>query len=91
MCDSGVTARFSGATFNEFVMRVPSRAADALAALRRRRVLGGVDLSRFYPELDDCILTTATELTTQDEIDALTEGLRAIVPTLQRKELAGAR
>lgn len=85
----GVSARFTGATFNEFVMRVPSRAADVLAALRRRRVLAGVDLGRFYPELDDCILTTATELTTQSDIDALTDGLRTVLPTLQRKEFAG--
>ena len=88
---SGVSARFSGPTFNEFVVRVPGLASDALAALQKRRVLGGLDLGRFYPELDDCILVTATELTTQHDIAELTEGLRAVVPKLQRKELAGAR
>jgi glycine dehydrogenase subunit 1 len=87
----GISARFSGSAFNEFVMRVPGKASDVLAALRKRRVLGGVDLGRFYPELGDCILTTATELTTQNDVDALTGGLRAVLPSLQRKELAGAR
>jgi glycine dehydrogenase subunit 1 len=88
---SGVTARFSGTTFNEFVVRVPGRASEALAGLQRKHVLGGLDLGRFYPELDDCILTAATELTTQDDIDALANGLRAVVPTLRKKELAAAR
>jgi glycine dehydrogenase subunit 1 len=88
----GVGARFSGPTFNEFVVRVPGSAAEALAALRERPVLGGLDLGRFYPELSDCILVTATELTTQAEIDALTDGLRFVVPTLKkRREFAGAR
>ncbi|MGH7330576.1 MAG: glycine dehydrogenase, partial [Polyangiaceae bacterium] len=87
----GVSARFNGPAFNEFVMRVPSKASDVLAALRKRRVLGGLDLGRFYPELEDCILTTATELTTQNDIDALTDGLRAVLPALQRKEFAAAR
>ncbi|MBV8423592.1 MAG: hypothetical protein JO349_00240, partial [Candidatus Eremiobacteraeota bacterium] len=65
---------------------------DVLAALRKRRVLGGIDLGRFYCELDDCILMTATELTTQNDIDALVDGLRAVVPaTMKGKELAGAR
>ena len=37
-------------------------------ALRERRILGGVDLGRFYPELPTCILMTATELTTTGDI-----------------------
>lgn len=87
----GVTVRFSAATFNEFVIRVPGEASEALAALQRQQILGGLDLGRFYPELDDCILTAATELTTSDDIDALERGLRAVVPALRRKELAAAR
>ncbi len=88
---AGVTARFSGPTFNEFVVRVPGSAAEALAGLQRNHVLGGLDLGRFYPELDDCILTNATELTTQDDIDALQSGLRAVVSSSKKKELAATR
>ena len=87
----GVTARFGGATFNEFVVRVPGKAGDVLAGLRERRVLGGLDLGRFYPELGDSMLIAATEVTTQDEIDALTDGLRAVVPGLRGANLAATR
>ena len=64
--------------FNEVAIRVPGRAADVLAALERRAILGGLDLGRFYPELDDCILMTATELTTSADIDRLVAALSEI-------------
>jgi len=60
---AGYARRFEAPTFNEVAIRVPGRAADVLAELERRRILGGLDLGRFYPELADCILMTATELT----------------------------
>jgi glycine dehydrogenase subunit 1 len=75
---SGFTARFSAPTFNELAVRVPGRAADVLAALERRQILGGLDLGRFYPELDDCILMTATELTSSADIDRLVTALSEI-------------
>jgi glycine dehydrogenase subunit 1 len=74
----GVLARFAAPTFNEFVVRVPGRASAVLAALNDRRILGGLDLGRFYPELADCILMTATELTTTLEIDALAGALTEV-------------
>jgi glycine dehydrogenase subunit 1 len=86
----GIGLAFGGATFNEFVVRVPAKAGDVLAALRKRRVLGGLDMARFYPELDDAILITATELTTQSDIDALADGLRAVLPSLRSKKFAAA-
>ncbi len=75
---SGCAARFSGPTFNEFVLRVPGRAADVLRALEEKKILGGLDLGRFYPELDDCILMTATELTTSADVDRLAAALSEI-------------
>ncbi|MBV8074212.1 MAG: glycine dehydrogenase, partial [Candidatus Eremiobacteraeota bacterium] len=87
----GASVRFDAPTFNEFVLRVPGRASDVLDALQAKRVLGGLDLGRFYPELDDAILVTATEVTTQDEIDALAGGLRAVLPSLRSANLAAAR
>ena len=49
-----------------------------LAALEQKQILGGVDLGRFYPELDDCILMTATELTSSADIDRLATALSEI-------------
>jgi glycine dehydrogenase subunit 1 len=74
----GFASRFSAPTFNEFVLRVPGRAADVLRALEEKQILGGLDLGRFYPELDDCILMTATELTTSADVDRLVAALSEI-------------
>ena len=74
----GFGARFAAPTFNEFVLQVPGRGADVLAALEQKQILGGVALGRWYPGLDDCILMTATELTTSAEIDRLTAALSEI-------------
>jgi glycine dehydrogenase subunit 1 len=74
----GFSARFGAPTFNEIAIRVPGRAADVLAALERKQILGGIDLGRFYPELDDCILMTATELTTSADVDRLVTALSEI-------------
>jgi glycine dehydrogenase subunit 1 len=74
----GFSTRFAAPTFNEFAVRVRGSAASALAALRQRGIIGGLDLGRFYPELADCILITATEVTTAAEIAALTAALGEI-------------
>jgi glycine dehydrogenase subunit 1 len=84
----GFTRRFDAPVFNELAMRVPKgmTAADVLASLQEYGILGGVDLGRWYPELADSILMTATEVTTDDEIEALVEALDEIVA--ERKEAA---
>ncbi len=74
----GVRRRFSAPVFNECVVALPGRAGDVLAALREKRILGGLDLGRFYPELADCVLVTATELTTSAEIDSLVSALAEV-------------
>ena len=74
----GFRAKFDAATFNEFVVQVPGRAVDVLRALEAKQILGGLDLGRFYPELDDCILMTATELTTSADVDRLVTALSEI-------------
>lgn len=75
----GYARRFAGHVFNEVAIRVPSHTTPAavLAALQTRGILGGVPLGRWYPPLSDCILMTATEVTTQTEIAALREALVA--------------
>src|SRR3954469_13512326 len=46
------TPRFSGRFFNEFVAKVGSP-DDLNKALLKRKVIGGLALGRFYPELAD--------------------------------------
>jgi len=67
-------------------LHVPGGSAkDVLKALQKQGVLGGVDLGRWYPELADTILMTATEVTTDAEINQLVAALKEV------RSLAGVR
>ena len=76
----GFSRAFATPVFNEVVVRVPAglTAARVLAALEERKILGGVDVGRWYPQYADCLLATATEVTTDAEIDALCAALGEI-------------
>jgi len=68
----GYELRFSGPTFNEFVVRAKRRTpAQINRALLAKRIIGGLELGRFYPELADCLLLCVTEQNSREEIDAL--------------------
>jgi len=71
----GVGLRFSGPTFNEFVLRTRKKPGEVLKSLLKRQIIGGLDLGRFYPELKDCLLVCVTEQNSRDEIDALAKAL----------------
>ena len=76
----GFSRRFAAPVFNELAIQVPegSTAKSVLAALQERQILGGVDLGRWYPELAGSILMTATEVTTDAEIETLATALGSI-------------
>jgi glycine dehydrogenase subunit 1 len=75
----GVSRRFDAPAFNELVVRVPAPAAEVLRVLQSRGIIGGLDLGRFYPDLADCILMNATELTTSAQIAQLAGALKEAV------------
>jgi glycine dehydrogenase subunit 1 len=66
--------RFSGPFFNEFVTSLPDPEAFNKALLKKK-IIGGLPLGRFYPELKDSMLVCATEMTTREDMDRLAEGL----------------
>jgi glycine dehydrogenase subunit 1 len=68
---AGLTPRFEGPTFNEFVVKLGRKPGAVLQQLLRQRIVGGLDLGRFYPELHDSLLVCVTEQNTREEIDAL--------------------
>jgi glycine dehydrogenase subunit 1 len=76
---AGVKLKFSAPFFNEVVADVGRKASDVLAKLQERGVLGGLALGRFYPQLDTCVLMTATELTSSGDIAALASALEEIL------------
>jgi glycine dehydrogenase subunit 1 len=66
--------RFSGPFFNEFVASVND--PDALnKKLLKKKIIGGLPLGRFYPELKDSMLVCATEMTRREDMDRLAEGI----------------
>lgn len=74
----GVHQKFSGPIFNEFVLETDRKASDILTALRHRGIEAGIDLGRFYPELENCILTCVTEKRTDADIDRLIDAWRTL-------------
>ncbi len=73
---SGLHLQFSGPFFNEFVVNLgPGEADGRLQALRENKILAGLDLRPFYPELSEALLLCVTEVHGKQQIDQLVEGL----------------
>jgi len=66
---------FSGKCFNEFVVRAENP-ESVNKALLKKKIIGGLPLGRFYPELADSMLVCATEMTRRADMDALHTTLR---------------
>ncbi|MGG1658074.1 aminomethyl-transferring glycine dehydrogenase subunit GcvPA [Brevibacillus sp. NRS-1366] len=64
--------------FNEFVVKVPRSVAEINRGLLGKKIVGGYDLGRDYPELAGHMLLAVTEARTKEEIDALVQGLEEI-------------
>jgi len=73
---------FDGAPrFHEFVVEHSATAEETNAALLEHKIIGGLPLARWYPELGpNASLWCATELTTRTQMDAAAASLRAVVP-----------
>ena len=74
----GVSVRFGDGFFKEVVVdftETGRAVAEINAALRERRIFGGLDLSRLFPELGQSALYCITELHTQEDIDRLATAL----------------
>jgi glycine dehydrogenase subunit 1 len=68
--------------FNEFTIRVPGDAAEAIEKLAEKGVLGGVPVSRLEPgrpELADLIVVAATEINTDEDRAAYAHALRKVL------------
>jgi glycine dehydrogenase subunit 1 len=69
-----VPLRFSGPFFNEFVASTNGRTPDQVnQTLLGKKIIGGLALERFYPELDHGVLLCATEMSRREKMDAVAE------------------
>ncbi len=74
---SKLKPRFSGSYFNEFV--TDSQGASPEEVNRRlleKKIVGGLSLGRFYPELEGSILLCATETTKRVDMDRVAKAFR---------------
>jgi glycine cleavage system P protein (glycine dehydrogenase) subunit 1 len=66
--------RFSGPFFNEFVASTSGRTPEQINELLiEKKILGGLPLKRFYPELGNTMLLCATEMSRREKLDAVAE------------------
>jgi glycine dehydrogenase subunit 1 len=77
----GVEPLFGHPVFHERALRLPAPAADILRSLAAHSILGGFDLGLDYPELDPAILVCATELRTEEAMQAYATQLARVIAT----------
>jgi glycine dehydrogenase subunit 1 len=64
--------QFDAPFFNEFVVRTNGKSPEAInAELLEKKIIGGLELGRFYPELKNCMLLCATEMSKRQDMDTL--------------------
>jgi len=69
-----LSLRFSGPFFNEFVASTDGFKPDQInEALLKKKIVGGLPLARYYPELKNSMLLCATEMSRREKMDAVAE------------------
>jgi glycine dehydrogenase subunit 1 len=85
----GVIAPFRAPHFNEFVVRAPCDADELLADLQKEKIIGGLNLERFYPELRNHLLVCVTETVSREAIDRMVEAYRRAAGSRRETENGG--
>jgi glycine dehydrogenase subunit 1 len=75
----GVTQAFDAPFFNEFAVRLPVEAAEAVGRLIEHGIAAGFPVGRYYPGLENVLLIAVTEKRTREDIDLLAARLAAAV------------
>lgn len=74
-----VTRAFASPAFHEVVLKLNDNAHDVLRALRAQGILGGLDISDWYPELGQAILVCVTETKTPADLDHYVQQMERIL------------
>ncbi len=69
--------RFTGPFFNEFVVKANGHSVEEVnAALLDRKIIGGLPLGRFYPELEGSVLLCCTEMVKRGQMDEVAKAFK---------------
>ena len=71
-----VKRRFTGPYFNEFVAMTDDPEA-VNRELEEKKIIGGLPLERFYPELKGSVLLCCTEMSRREDMDRVAQGMAA--------------
>ena len=76
---SKVKPRFSGPFFNEFVAAANGRSSEEInRTLLKKKIIGGLAVERWYPELENCVLLCATEMTRREHMDEVGQAFQPV-------------
>lgn len=68
---AGFKVPFPGPTFNEFTVEFPAGFESTYERLSEKKIVPGLSLEPYYPELPNHYLLCATEVRTKDDMDTL--------------------
>ena len=71
---SKVEGCFTAPFFNEFVVR-RKQLDEIMRRCLEQRIIPGISLARWYPELPDCLLVCVTEMNDREGIDRLVRAI----------------
>jgi glycine dehydrogenase subunit 1 len=70
--EKGITPVFNAPVFNEFVIRMDDKKR---VSLQERGIIAGIPIGDFYPEIEDGLLMSVTEMNTKEDCRCLIENL----------------
>jgi glycine dehydrogenase subunit 1 len=76
---AGVSLLFGQPFFHEFVVRLPKPVAEVNEHLLEHGIVGGYDLGKDYPGMENDMLVAVTEMNTKEEIDMLVEVVQEVL------------
>jgi glycine dehydrogenase subunit 1 len=74
--EAGISIRFPGPTFNEFVAEFPEGCEDMFEKLLDKKIAAGISLGEEYPEMKNCRLVCVTETKTRDDLDSFVKEVK---------------
>ena len=74
---AGFSIPFESPTFNEFVVEFPAGFETSYRRLLDRKIVAGLPLSPYYPELSNHYLFCVTETKTREDLDALIKEIQS--------------
>ena len=74
---AGFKIRFESPTFNEFVVEFPTGFEKTYSLLLAKKIVAGLHLAPYYPELANHYLLCVTETKTREEMDTLVREVKS--------------